>query len=456
MITGRIITEFLNTIIFVPSLLSQVRGLALTPEQRWKAVSEPFNTSFVVEHWFMLTSVAALITLTVLFIVVSRHHIVQERRRGSQLFVKYAEKSGLSERERQFLLDIAIKAGLKQSEAIFTMGSAFERGAAVMIKESVAKKQTARQIERLRIELSFLREKLGFQKRPLDSIGSSTKPKKLSSRQIPIGKKIHITRGTDHASGNIESTVIENTEIELVVKLVRPIKIIFGEAWRVHYYFGVSIWEFDTSVISCNGDILVLNHSDDLRFVNRRRFLRVPVIKPAFIAHFPFARTHAADSRKGMKSFRMYRSSASAADSVWAPPEFIPAVVTELAGPGLRIEAPLKVEVGDRVLVVLRLDEEEEQASAPEPEDDKPSTLKIVEDIGEVRHTKVIPNGFSIAVELIGLSDSDVNELIRATNAASLRTRVESQDVGVLENAAEPVGHSAELSRSPVQGAQNG
>ncbi len=468
MITGRIITEFLNTIIFVPSLLSQVSGLALTPEQRWKAASEPFSTSFIVEHWFMLISAAALITLTVLFIVVSRHRIIQERRMGNQLFVEYADKSGLSERERQFLLDIATKAGLKQSEAIFTMGSAFEQGAAVMIKESVAKKQTARQIERLRIELSFLREKLGFQKRPPDSIGSSTKPKKLSSRQIPVGKKIHITRGTDHASGSIESTVIENTEIELVVKLVRPIKIIFGEVWRVHYYFGVSIWEFDTSVISCNGDILVLNHSDDLRFVNRRRFLRVPVNKSAFIAHFPFARTHAADSRKSMKSFRMYRSSASAAGSVWAPPEFIPAVVTELAGPGLRIEAPLKVEVGDRVLVVLRLDEEEEQASAPEPqatsgvfaqtsEDDKPSTLKIVEDIGEVRHTKIIPNGFSIAVELTGLSDSDVNELIRATNAASLRTRIESQDIGVpaatqrgeLENAAEPVGHSAELSRSP-------
>jgi len=301
--------------------------------------------------------------------------------------------------------------------------------------------------DRLRIELSFLREKLGFQKRPPDSIGSSTKPKKLSSRQIPVGKKVHMTRGTDQVSDSIEATVIENTEIELVVKLTRTIKIIFGEVWRVHYYFGVSIWEFDTSVVSCNGGILVLNHSDDMRFVNRRRFLRVPVNKPAFIAHFPFARMHAADGRKSMKSFRMYRSSASAAGSVWAPPEFIPAVVTELAGPGLRIEAPLKTEVGDRVLVVLRLDEEEKQASAPEPGEDTPSTLKIVEDIGEVRHTKIIPNGFSIAVELTGLSDSDVNELIRATNAASLRARVESQDVGVLENAAEPLA---------VQGAQNG
>jgi hypothetical protein len=446
MIIGRIITEFLNTIIQVPLLLREGRGLALTPVQRWKAAGEPFNTSFIVEHWFMLLSVAALITLTTLFIVVSRRRIIQERRMGSELFVKYAEKSGLSERERQFLLDIAIKAKLKHSEAIFTMGSAFERGAAVMMKESVAKKQTAKQIERLRLELSFLREKLGFQKRAMSSIGSSAKQKKLSSRQIPVGKKVHMTRGTDNVTDSIESTVIENTNVELVVKLERPVKIIFGEVWRVHYYFGVSIWEFDTSVISCNGDILVLNHSDDLRFVNRRRFLRVPVNKPAFVAHFPFTRTPAADARKSMKSFRMYRSSASVSGSIWGPPEFIPAVVTELAGPGLRIEAPLKTEVGDRVLVVLRLDEEEPD-SAPQKREGKSSILKIVEDIGEVRHTKDIPNGFSIAVELTGLSDSDVNELIRATNAASLKTRLESQDISVSENAGETVA---------MQGVQNG
>jgi hypothetical protein len=143
----------------------------------------------------------------------------------------------------------------------------------------------------------------------------------------------------------------------------------------------------------------------------------------------------------------MYRSSASVSGSIWGPPEFIPAVVTELAGPGLRIEAPLKTEVGDRVLVVLRLDDEEKQDSAPQRREGKTSTLKIVEDIGEVRHTKDIPSGFSIAVELTGLSDSDVNELIRATNAASLKTRFESQDISVSENTGEAVA---------MQGVQNG
>jgi len=159
-----------------------------------------------------------------------------------------------------------------------------------------------------------------------------------------------------------------------------------------------------------------------MRFVNRRRFLRVPVHKQAFIAYFPFTRKPIADSHEGMKSFRMYRSSAGDSGSVWGPPEFIPAVVTELAGPGLCVEARLELKVGDRVLVVLGLDEEKKQDSAPLVGGDKSIPSNIAQDVGVVRHVKAIENGFSIAVELTGLSDSDVNELIRATNTASLRT----------------------------------
>ncbi len=420
-------------------------SLALTPQQRLRAASDPFSTGFITERWFLLTLAAVGIILCVLLLVVGRNRIVQRRRRAIQLFDESAGKIGLSARERQLLLGIVTKAGLKQSEAIFTMSSTFERGAAIMVEESVSQQQTAAQIEQLQTELSFLREKLGFQKRASASIGLSTKPKKLNSRQIPAGKKIYMLRRTSRASDTIESTVIENNDVELMVKLTKPVKIIFGEVWCARYYFGASVWEFDTSVVSCNGDILVLNHSEDLRFVNRRRFLRVPVKRPAFVAHFPFARRPVSPGRKSMRSFRMYRSSASASDSDWGPPEFVPAVVTELAGPGLCVEAPLKLKVGDRVLVVFKLDEEEDQDSSRQESEGEPrhfasqseaagAASTIVEDIGEVRHIKAMQNGFSIAVELTGLSDPDVSELIRATNAASLRTIAESQDVPVTAN----------------------
>jgi len=116
----------------------------------------------------------------------------------------------------------------------------------------------------------------------------------------------------------------------------------------------------------------------------------------------------------------------------------------ELAGPGLRVEVPLQVKVGDRVLVVFELDGRDSRSSRRSQR----TECKIVEDIGEVRHTRTADNGFSIAIELTGLSDSDISELIRATNAASAKTDTEKRDVTRRENenrkieqqAAEPVG----------------
>jgi hypothetical protein len=199
-----------------------------------------------------------------------------------------------------------------------------------------------------------------------------------------------------------------------------------GEQWCVRYYFGASVWEFETSVISCNDNVLVLNHSDNVRFINRRRFFRVPVNRPTFIAPFPFAKTLSTNDENDNEGEG--QDPANSTGDNWGPPEFVPANVTELAGPGLRIETPLEVNVGDRVLVVLQLSEEENMDSSLRNARSK-TPLRIVEDIGEVRHAKVIENGFSIAVELTGVNDSNISELIRATNAALMKTKGKTQDI---------------------------
>ena len=391
--------------------------LGLTPIERWEAARR-FNTGFVAEHFFLIAAMTALTLLVGLLLWVSYTRVMEERKMAKQLFFDQAEKRGLSTRERQILLEVVGKSRLKQSDAIFTMQDAFDRGAAELIEQRLASQRPAEEIDQLRAELSFLREKLAFQ--PITSIGSATNPKKLSSRQIPIGKTIHVTRRKARISTSIESTVLKNDEAELVVKLAMPVQSRPGEYWRARYDFGASVLEFDTSVISCTGDILVFSHSENIRFISRRRFLRVPVNRPALIAPFPFARIPC--------------SSAKSHASSLGEPEFVPAVVTELAGPGLRLEAPLQVKIGDRVLVILALNEQQgsrkagsqNEGVAP-PKAGKTGTSKIVQDIGMVRHTKAIENGLSIAVELVGLSDSDVNELIRATNAASPKRSAQSK-----------------------------
>jgi len=251
---------------------------------------------------------------------------------------------------------------------------------------------------------------------------------KPGSRQIPVGKKLYIRPSEAFDSAEVESTVIKNDDMEFAVVLSTPMEISPGELCRTQYYFGASVWEFDASVVSCHAGILVLNHTDDVRFINRRRFLRVLVNRPAFIARFPFARTLPADNDYGEKD----RQDSAELSGTWGPPQFVPAAVTELAGPGLRVEAPLEVTVGERVVVILKVSDEENRESlagrrdtslrsATAQKSRKTTPSRVVEDVGEVRHIEAIQGGFSIAVELTGLSDSNVDELVRATNAASLK-----------------------------------
>ena len=409
MVTVSVITTGLNAV-----------ALALTPIERWGAARQ-LDSASTDHRWFILLSLVAIILLTVLLIAASLNNKAKERKATNKIFINYAKRMGLSRRERNILLDITKITKLKRIESIFTMVTAFDRGAAELTKDALARRG-AKTSKNISAQLSILREKLGFEKKRPGLAANSNKP---SSKQIPPGKELHMTRRKIGDETNIESTVIENNDVELTVKLKMSLESTPGELWSVHYYFGASVWEFETSSISCYGNILVLNHSNNIRFINRRRFLRVPVKKPTFIARFPFARLLQPknDSSRGIGE-----DSSDVFGNTWGPPEFVRASVTELAGPGLRIEAPLEVKVGDRVLVILNLSEEEDNKPGSK-RTGKTAPEKIVENIGEVRHTKSIKDGFSIAVELTGLSDPNISELIRATNVASLKTRAKTKGV---------------------------
>lgn len=383
---------------------------ALTPIERWNAARQ-LDSALTDQRLFIFFCVVAIIILTMLFIATGYRQKVKEQNLTNKVFAVYAQRMGLSAFERQILLDISNITKLKRIESIFTMVTAFERGAAELTKDVLARRG-AKASKSLSAQLSVLRQKLGFEKKRSISAATSNKS---SSKQIPAGKQLQMLRPNAADSTIIEATVIENNDVELTVKLDEPLESKPGDVWSVRYNYGASVWEFETSSISCYGNILVLNHSDKIRFINRRRFLRVPVNKPTFIARFPFARTLQPNNDGG-------QGPANISESGWGPPEFVPASVTELAGPGLRVEAPLEVKAGDRVIVILKLSEEE--LRKPDMErTGKAAPEKIVEDVGEVRHTKKIKDGFSIAVELTGLSDPDINELVRVTNAASLKTR---------------------------------
>ncbi|MCF7972286.1 MAG: hypothetical protein K9N55_00565 [Phycisphaerae bacterium] len=385
--------------------------LALTPSERWQAARAPAPGQ-LTNRWFILGCVIVLVVLTALLFWVSLHRIRQEHQMSDQRLIDMAQEKALTVRECQILKAIGKFSGLRRLQSVHSNRVAFERGAAKMIGQTLSDKGP-REKEQLAAEVSLLREKMGFG-RAYAAMGT-TQSRSSSSRKIPVAKSVTLLPVPAGNAKPIEAMIHGNTDYELSLQLTNSIKVTFGGLWTVRYFLGASVWEFDTSVISYDGTILVLTHSDHIRFVNRRRFVRASVIRRALVAKFPFEQTlewtePAIKARsRGKKVVPIHPI------DQYGAPEFISATVTELGGPGLRIETLLEAKIGERVLVVFDLDLEPLASDDPTVRHTK---TRLIEDIGEVRHVRHLEKGVSMAVELCGLKDADVNELIRATNAA--------------------------------------
>ncbi len=376
---------------------------SLTPLERLNAARRLGGPSGTTGTWITMALIGTLLVMVVLLLWVTYSRIQEDKKKADQAFIENVRRRSLSVREYHLLQDIIKRVGLRRNNLIFEDPKAFDKGAALLLKES-SDQQDQEAYQRLEGEVAFLHEKLGFEEPSTITENTSEtrgKRKKLSTRDIPTGKVLHITRRIGRHSDEIEALILENDDKVLTVSLSTQVKITFGEIWRARYYFGASVWEFDTSVISYDGSHLLLKHSSDVRFVNRRRFVRVPVRNLAFVSLFPFARSLQGDAS-------LLTSLSGKEPSDWKPLEFVHAVVTELAGPGIKLEAPLKVVPGDRVLVIFRLDDHAHTA--------KDSQHRIIEDVGEVRRVKELENGYAIALEMVGLKDSDIDELVRVTN----------------------------------------
>jgi len=404
--------------------------LVLKPTERWEAARR-FDGGFMAERWFILTGLAVIGILALLLAIISWRHKLEQAKAADLSFFEHALKEGLSERECRILRSVADYAGLRQSEAVFTMADAFDRGTIRMMNESLGCQGTEENAL-LKAELISMREKLRFHVQSEGSKGEPAKSKATSSRQIPVGKKLRMTRRLTQDvqdTEDIECTLIRNDFFNLAVKSPMPLQSSAGDLWRVRYYFGASVWEFDTSMVRCDGDIMVLNHSENIRFINRRRFLRVPVKMPALMAKFPFERRFSTQNTNGraLRERSASNNSTNASIGTPEPPEFLPATLVELAGPGLLVKANLDAKAGDRVLVAFNPDEEYHNEPAPNRRQANSQAPRIIEDVGMVRRSTVTEDGLLVGIELTSLSDSNVNDLIRLTNAVSLRAGGESR-----------------------------
>jgi hypothetical protein len=153
--------------------------------------------------------------------------------------------------------------------------------------------------------------------------------------------------------------------------------------------------------------------------------LRTQVDKPALIADFPFSRRITKKKASDSESDENEENRESDNQYAVNPPDFVPAKVTELAGPGLRIETDINVDIGQRILVVFELDKKHKKKSGRKTNTEDENILiqevGVVEEVAEVKRKQSGSGHNMIAVELVGLSDNILDDLVKATNKAVVK-----------------------------------
>jgi len=294
-------------------------------------------------------------------------YVRTRRRRAWQAFEKRARETGLTEEERSLLSKMVLQAGIAPPVDVFTSEEGFKRVMAAAASAGPAHSTSGAaptgvcgQCVHVRMLCDKL-EKLGFQVPRDDSdlisidLGPTADSNALASLRRDGGRAL-----------------------EKATVRVNPVEVWQGESLLVRYPKGNVMWEFDAWLSSAEEE-LVVRPFGAARWVDRRRFERVPTDTLAYVAPFTFER----------------------AEPVGEAHRFVAARLTEIAAIGLRFIAPVEAQVGQRMLVVLVL-----------------SDQRHVEAMGIVRRCwEETEEGHDFAVELVGLHSDEVEQLARETEA---------------------------------------
>jgi c-di-GMP-binding flagellar brake protein YcgR len=356
--------------------------LALTAVERFRAASEtpsPWN------GWQWL----ALILGGVLVIVIAASISHRRKRRQQEeadweAFYREAHDRNLSTQEVDMLKIIARQSGIRHPDAIFGMDTAFHHGTHEFRHSSSYEQMSSAERKDFDKTLAVIRGKLADSNHISGDDDSQT-----DSRSIQVGTRLSVLHSS--LPEGCSSTVTQCDAKHLGVRPDTPLILAPGEECRIRYFDGRTVWEFDTSVQALGaeeGEIL-LAHSDQLRFIDRRRFHRVPVQRRAIIAPYNF----------------------HIDDETLRAPEFTDSLVIEMAGPGMKLRTPLELSKGDHILIVVQYK-------------DKRSFQGIARVVRVDDPRRMIK---SVGVEMLGLSPREISQMTTVTNAAAIQQRKDDQ-----------------------------
>ena len=358
----------------MPRLLIQLLDLvpaplALTPAQWWIA-ARPISYGagdFRMLYTIVLSLLAAVAAITVMVLV---RQWVLHRRQVQLEFREQAERAGLGQEETNLLTYAARLGELRAPVNIVVTEAVFQRCMCLLMGCQRVVAMSPEDKKKILSVINSAQLKLGFE-------GNSSL---VSSRQIPEGATITLTG--NGVSGQVQATIVSAHGWEIKAHAnVESQDLLAGTQLRVRYCRAGSVWEFEKELVFANGRDLTLAHAQNIRFVNRRRFRRVRVDRPATLAYYPFM--------------------------VYKPqelPVFHPARLIELGGTGLLLEADDMPSLAEksRVLVLF-----------------EPRPGKNINAIGIVLGSETITSRKAqLVVELTDLSESDVSDLVSEANLA--------------------------------------
>jgi hypothetical protein len=363
--------------------------LAVTPAERLAGIRHSYSQDLV--DWSVWGPVLLAVMAGLTLLVLARLWAV--RRQAAQSFVRLAHGAGLGKDEQAVLVRVAAAAGLKRPDSIFTMEDAFDRGASLFLADPRTAALPPEARKRVHALVDDLQQKLGFgQARGQDAAAHEAPV----IRRGPLARGDHVTILRRSAAGSLRGVVTMTTRLGVSIQLDGRVDYRAGDAWRVRHVKEGLQWEYDVVVADGMDEHVNVRLAGSPRRVNLRRFVRVATRRPARAAMYPFV----ADGAEP------------------AAPVLVDATLVEMAGPGLRFETSLWTQVGDRVLVVFQLDAE-----------------RIVQGVARVRRAAAgAGDRHEMAVEMVGLTDAEVGELVRETNVvarfAAARVNADADDAG--------------------------
>jgi hypothetical protein len=352
----------------------------LSPLERYQSMRR-LRTDTVQDLWnagrLVILGWALIGLLLIILFIVRKIRLEKDRLATGMRIRKLCDKLRLTIQEREILEAICQHVTLAKKEDIFTNKKAFDTGFAGLMHESFAAGHTLKQRKQLNIIVQCIKAKLGFQSSSPTLEEDAFVPRTMSSRQIPEGRSVRVEVMLESSILCFDAKITRNDEYGLVVLPDMSVQVTPGKAAHIQYRVGTRAWVFESTVVECGSGGLELTHVEQAKVLNRRRFPRISVQKKAMVALFDMNQT---------------------VNGQIKAPNFVNAAVIEISGPGLLIQTDLEVKLHSMLLIIF------------EPEDGR-----VVQDVVEVRGFRNTDSGRSVAVEMVGLNENTVNELIRIT-----------------------------------------